>query len=318
MVIQVQVVNVPGQPCAEGNRDLGLQELDHGIRVRRKGAYAQPLEYAPKECLAIARDQIPHQLSIEARDDEREVRPQHQEDTMTYEKSALFAVPPRYHDIEETQKLVEEGQIEPWLRLRRGSLRVACVRHARGAGRLEEQSPMRIKGRRLRRIDDHFRRGVAIRHVYRPRAIFAPQARVPPEQPPACFLFCSSLLVKSPSSIAGAYDCEGECDGGDELRELRRLADAGADNGGIVPVELKERIMRLSQRGLSGHRGPWTSSSRGLSCLEVGSVRCEVWHVQSACLAWDDARILVPRHVKARDTTSIAITKEDGTLVSQH
>jgi hypothetical protein len=101
VIVQVQVVNVSREPCPECDGNLALQELDHGIRVRGKCAYTQPLDYTPQESLSIARDEIAHDLSIEARYDEGEICPQHEEDAMADQETRLLAVPTWYHDVQQ-------------------------------------------------------------------------------------------------------------------------------------------------------------------------------------------------------------------------
>lgn len=129
---------------------------------------------------------------------------------MAHQQTCLFAVPSRYHDVQQAEELVQKREVQARLGLRRRRLWVVGghIGHARGARRLEEESAVGIKRRLLGGVYDNFGRRVAIRHVDGPGAIFVLESRVPPQKPSARLLLCASVFVQSPASIASAYDGE--------------------------------------------------------------------------------------------------------------
>ena len=64
MVVEVEIVDVAGEPGPESDRHLRLEELDHGIGVRRDTTKATPLHKPPGETLAIPGDKIPDELKF--------------------------------------------------------------------------------------------------------------------------------------------------------------------------------------------------------------------------------------------------------------
>ena len=93
-------MDIACEPCPEGDGDLGLQELDHGVGVRREGANTEPLADAPEEGLAVACHQVTHDLSVESCYHQRKICAQHEEDAMADQQPRLLAVPARYHDVQ--------------------------------------------------------------------------------------------------------------------------------------------------------------------------------------------------------------------------
>lgn len=158
---------------------------------------------------------------------------------MTDQQTCLLAIPPRYHDVQQTKELVQKREVQSRLSLWRWCLRIAgcCVGHPSCARGLKKESAMGFKGCLFRRVYNDLGRRVAIRHVDCPGAIFVLQPRIPPQKSSACFSFRASVLVQPSGSIASAYDGEEQGDGRQQLGKLGCAPDAGLEELRIVIVE---------------------------------------------------------------------------------
>ena len=58
------------------------------------------------ESFAIPSDQVSHDFTIETRNDQREVCPEHEENPMADQKTGFFTRPSRNHDAEKAEELV--------------------------------------------------------------------------------------------------------------------------------------------------------------------------------------------------------------------
>lgn len=147
-------MNVPRQSSAKGYGHLGLQELDHGVGVARTGAQPTPLENPPYESTAIPSDKVSHNLAIQPGHNQGEICPQHQEEAMAHEQASLLTVPPRDHNAQQAQELMQKRQIEARLRLRWWDLQrhLSIVEPSR-AGWIEEEPSVGVEGGRFRRMD---------------------------------------------------------------------------------------------------------------------------------------------------------------------
>lgn len=141
---------------------------------------------------------------------------------MTDEQACLFAAPSWYHDTQQTEELVEKGQVEARLGLRRRHLWCRTITQTRRTGRLQEQSPVRLESGAFCRIYCNTRGRILVRHVYRPRSIFASNTRVPSQQPLPALSLPRTLLPPSDSTVASADNRKGEEYRSDESCEARR------------------------------------------------------------------------------------------------
>lgn len=107
---------------------------------------------------------------------------------------------------------------------------------------------MRIKRRRLGRVDSHFGcQVVPIGHVYDPRSILPSQAGVPTEHASSLRVLFGSSPEPIISSIAGANNRQEKGDGSDQLGGLRRTPNTRTKALDVVVVKSNEGILGVSQ-----------------------------------------------------------------------
>ena len=204
-VVEVEVVDVAGQAGAEGDRDLGLQELDRGVGVAGQAADAAPLDDAPDEGAAVGGDEVAHDLAVEAGDDEGEVGAEDEEDAVAEQQGRLLAVPARHDDAEQAQELVQEGQVEARLDLGRRHVRGRlAVAQPDGARRVQEEPSVGVKRGRLGRVDGDLGGRGLVGHEDGARAVLGPKARVSPQESPALLPLSTPALPPPPPTLAAA------------------------------------------------------------------------------------------------------------------
>jgi hypothetical protein len=201
VIVEVQVMNIAREPRPERDGNLGLKELDHGICVGREATDEAPLDDAQEEAASMASDEVPNNLAIQTRNHQRKIGAEHEEKTVAEQETGFFAPPSGYHDIQKAQELVQKGQIQPWLRLRRWHLGLRVVGQAGRARGLQEEAAVGIEGGGFGGVYDDLGGRVSVRHVNGPRAILATETGVSAQQVPAGLSIGAALLPPPVSAV---------------------------------------------------------------------------------------------------------------------
>lgn len=103
---------------------------------------------------------------------------------MAQQQSRLFASEPGDHDVEQAEELMEKGEIQAGLCLRRRAVSGSggTTADAGDARRSQKQASMGVKGGGPRGVDDDFGCRVALWDIDDALSSFAPQSTVFPDQ----------------------------------------------------------------------------------------------------------------------------------------